>query len=77
MHGNAWEWCQNVQNSKTASAQDIEIIDASQQTFRGGAFGHGPLTVHSVSEIAAAPSERGGDLGFRPARTMMPDASRD
>ena len=77
MHGNAWEWCQKEQDAKTAAAQDIEVIDSSQGTARGGAFGHGPLTLHSVNEIDVHPTERGGDLGFRPARTIAENAIRD
>jgi formylglycine-generating enzyme required for sulfatase activity len=73
MHGNAWEWCQTKQNTEQAdppNAQEIEVTDASTLVFRGGAFGHGPLTAHAVSEIDVHPTERGGDLGFRPVRTM-------
>jgi eukaryotic-like serine/threonine-protein kinase len=77
MHGNAWEWCQKEHDAKTAAAQDIEVIDASQGIARGGAFGHGPLTLHSVNEIDVHPTERGGDLGFRPARTIASNAIRD
>jgi eukaryotic-like serine/threonine-protein kinase len=73
MHGNAWEWCQNRQDPNPSAgppAQDIEVTDSSKKYAGGGAFGHGPLTVHSVSEIEVQPTERGGDLGFRPARTI-------
>jgi serine/threonine protein kinase/formylglycine-generating enzyme required for sulfatase activity len=73
MHGNAWEWCHSRQDATTSTgrpAQATEVTDTSLRNARGGAFGHGPLTLHSVSEIDVTPTERGGDLGFRPARTI-------
>jgi formylglycine-generating enzyme required for sulfatase activity len=73
MHGNAWEWCQFHQGPKNVdpgSSPDFEVTDTARGIARGGAFGHGPLTAHSVSEIEVIPTERGGDLGFRPVRTV-------
>ena len=78
MHGNAWEWCQMPQGNKKAdppSAPDLLVSDSIKGVARGGAFGHGPLTVHAVSEIDVSPTERGGDLGFRPARTIRAAAA--
>ena len=73
MHGNAWEWCHNWVDRRPASVpppiKDV-ITNTVQRPARGGAFGHGPLTVQSANEIPIPPTDRGGDLGFRLARTI-------
>jgi formylglycine-generating enzyme required for sulfatase activity len=73
MHGNAWEWCQDPEATEPPRAPDASgdvVTDAHARIARGGAFGHGPLTLQSASQIPMQPAERGGDLGFRPARTL-------
>ena len=73
IHGNAWEWCQDGGDSRGAGpmAATVGVVtDAVQRAARGGAFGHGPLTVQSSNDIMLRPTEHGGDLGFRPARTV-------
>ena len=66
MHGNAWEWCQDVD---AKSAADV-VTDADERPIRGGAFGHGPLTILSSNFVFTSASVGGGDVGFRPARTL-------
>jgi formylglycine-generating enzyme required for sulfatase activity len=66
MHGNAWEWCQKVPEK---SATDV-IADGTEQPIKGGAFGHGPLTVLSISEDLMTTPSQAGDVGFRPVRTL-------
>ena len=68
MYGNAWEWCQDAEDSAAATgpaAPDGVVTDAVPRVARGGAFGHGTLTMQSSNDIAIQPSQRGGDLGFR------------
>ena len=73
MHGNAWEWCLDRAKSAidarpSASIQVVE--DGSNWIARSGGFGHGLLSVQSMSDIEVPISHRGGDLGFRPVRTL-------
>ena len=73
MHGNAWEWCQDAVGSTASgepAATDGVVTDAGLRVSRGGAFGHGPLTVQSTNQIEVKPTEGGGDMGFRPVRTL-------
>ena len=73
MHGNAWEWCQDGVDPKVSggpAAPDGVVTNARHRVARGGAFGHGPLTVQSTNDIDMQPAERGGDMSFRPVRTV-------
>ncbi len=74
MHGNAWEWCQNRAGSASAdgksSAVRNVVSDADRWLARSGGFGHGLLTVQSANAIDIHVKEGGGDLGFRPARSL-------
>jgi formylglycine-generating enzyme required for sulfatase activity len=70
MHGNAWEWCQDGGTGRASGAAAGVVTDAEGRVVRGGAFAHDPLVIQSSHSIAMAPTERGGDMGFRPARTV-------
>jgi serine/threonine protein kinase/formylglycine-generating enzyme required for sulfatase activity len=73
MHGNAWEWCQDEAGKIPAggpAAPAGVVRDANPRVMRGGAFGHGPLQMQSIGENPTQPTECGGDIGFRPARTI-------
>jgi formylglycine-generating enzyme required for sulfatase activity len=73
MYGNAWEWCQDREATAGAdrpAAPDGVVTDVDHRLARGGAFGHGTLSMQSSNDVSIRPSERGGDLGFRPARTF-------
>jgi serine/threonine protein kinase/formylglycine-generating enzyme required for sulfatase activity len=73
MQGNAWEWCQDSKStgdSDATVAGDGVVMHAVQRLARGGAFGHGPLMMQCSSGIEQVPAEFGGDIGFRPARTL-------
>jgi serine/threonine protein kinase/formylglycine-generating enzyme required for sulfatase activity len=76
MHGNAWEWCHDSLPNDAPAATALTITDADGRVARGGAFGHGPLTAQCISEIVVRPTQKSGDLGFRPARTMPADSAR-
>ncbi len=73
MHGNAWEWCQDrldrVADGGPAASAGV-VNDTNSRVFRGGAFGHGPLTIQSAEGNHMPPWDRGGDVGFRPVRTI-------
>ncbi len=73
MLGNAWEWCHDRDETKAAggSVADKNVVTSSHRRLaRGGAFGHGPLTMSSIGGTEILPKDRGGDLGFRPVRTV-------
>jgi eukaryotic-like serine/threonine-protein kinase len=73
MHGNAWEWCNDGEDVPIARQPSVvpgATIEGGYRIARGGAFGHGPLTVQSSNDIAVQLVEKSGDLGFRPARTF-------
>jgi formylglycine-generating enzyme required for sulfatase activity len=73
MHGNAFEWCQDGPppgQQRGPLSAGVVITDACHRVARGGAFGHGALGSTSASKVIALPTERGIDLGFRPARTL-------
>jgi formylglycine-generating enzyme required for sulfatase activity len=73
MYGNAWEWCQDREETAAAdrpASPDGVVTDGGHRLARGGAFGHGTLSMQSSNDVPIRPSERGGDLGFRPARTF-------
>ncbi len=74
IHGNAWEWCQDRAGSGSSagplSAVPEVVTDAGNRLAHSGGFGHGLLSVQSASDIDAVATHRGGDMGFRPARTV-------
>lgn len=74
MHGNAWEWCQDrADNASPDGRRSIDgvITDAGGRVVRGGAFGHGPPSLQAGSEISMSAKTWSGDIGFRPARTVL------
>jgi formylglycine-generating enzyme required for sulfatase activity len=70
MHGSAWEWCQDGGTGRSSGAAVGVVTDAQERLMRGGAFVHDPLIIQSSHSHAIVPTERGGDMGFRPARTV-------
>jgi formylglycine-generating enzyme required for sulfatase activity len=74
VHGNVWEWCQDRADNLSADGirhVDGVITDAGSRVVRGGAFGHGPLTVQSGSQIGMSAKTWSGDIGFRPAQSVL------
>jgi serine/threonine protein kinase/formylglycine-generating enzyme required for sulfatase activity len=78
MHGNVWNWCQEstwaYAPDGTKAIEDIEDIrDISSElfrSFRGGSFVNPPRDVRSAFRSDNRPDNRGGSVGFRPARTL-------
>ena len=68
MLGNVYEWCQerhtNYQPGKVESSSD-DI----PRLLRGGSFDYRPAVVRSADRNRIAPTVRGINFGFRPART--------
>jgi formylglycine-generating enzyme required for sulfatase activity len=70
MHGNAWQWCQDVFGEKVN--KDIEDVkDENSRVLRGGSFTNGAWDVRSAYRYGAEPASRVNNYGsgFRVART--------
>jgi formylglycine-generating enzyme required for sulfatase activity len=69
MHGNAWQWCQEVQvgkeNKDTTDVQNNDI-----RVLRGGSFLNGYGLVRSAYRLKLEPAVRNIFSGFRVARTI-------
>jgi serine/threonine protein kinase/formylglycine-generating enzyme required for sulfatase activity len=81
MHGNDWEWCQDVYEAYPKKAGSAAIIDNDTnkiisrnegRVVRGGAFFGVPSIVRSSDRSALVPADRSYYFGFRPARTFIP-----
>ncbi len=67
MHGNAWEWCNDGEDIPVARKPSVTQGAANNSGYRmarGGAFGHGPLTVVSSNDVAIELVEQGARPGF-------------
>jgi formylglycine-generating enzyme required for sulfatase activity len=69
MHGNVSEWCHKPPETPHAAGSNTVARTGYGQII-GGAFGHGPLTMQPISSMEISAGEHGGDLGFRPVRTV-------
>lgn len=74
MHGNVWEWCQDAyQDSYTGVPIDGSALDkagASGRIIRGGGWDYPTFYCRSAFRLGYGRGYRGGDLGFRPARSL-------
>jgi formylglycine-generating enzyme required for sulfatase activity len=79
MHGNDWEWCQDASKpysdsgigKATDDLEDItEIPNAAWRALRGGGLDNPASSLRAANRNAERPPGRGGNVGFRPARTL-------
>ena len=78
MHGNVWEWVEDVwhDNYQEAPADGSAWTDAEGKTSysirvnRGGSWNYGPRLLRSVGRYRNLPNDRNYYLGFRVARTL-------
>lgn len=75
MHGNAWEWVQDVWHDKYEGAPGDGSAwesggDASRRVLRGGSWGGNPRGLRSAYRDRSTPGNRNGYVGFRIARTF-------
>jgi formylglycine-generating enzyme required for sulfatase activity len=77
LHGNAWEWVQDVwRDDHVGAPKDAAAWmvagDQSRRVRRGGSFFFQPSHMRSARRIPRSPSHGGFDPGFRVARTLPP-----
>ena len=76
MVGNLWEWTEDCWRDNYKGAPDDglpwTVGDCSRRVVRGGAWNHDPDKLRSAYPLEIFDVSRGGDLGFRVARTLSP-----
>ena len=70
MHGNVWEWCQDVWHSDYEGAPTDDFAwteggDQERRVVRGGSWLSVPEICRSATRDGNAPDGRGNDIGFR------------
>jgi eukaryotic-like serine/threonine-protein kinase len=81
MHGNDWEWCQDVYVRYAQGKDNLAAIDSEENTkinanenrvLRGGSFDSPPSLIRSANRFYIVPSARSNSFGFRLVRTFIP-----
>ena len=76
MHGNVWEWCQDLHWDYSSEAQTDPTGPPTGsvrfRVLRGGSFHYGAINLRSASRGGSAPDrhDKRGELGFRIARSI-------
>jgi formylglycine-generating enzyme required for sulfatase activity len=78
MHGNVWNWCQDVYKDYPVAKDEEAIedkeddlsIDSNSRLLRGGSFGDRAGDLRSAVRFRNAPANRYNGIGFRAARTF-------
>ena len=78
VHGNVWEWCEDVydsvfyRGSEAAGPDPLCTSGSMHRVFRGGSWNYGAWGCRSALRGGAVPDFRRDDLGFRPAYGLLP-----
>ena len=81
LHGNAWEWCQDVYrpfpkpaDPKATLLRDTNPVVSNKidRVLRGGSFNNQPSLTRSANRNNFAPATQDDAVGVRPARTIAP-----
>ncbi len=73
MHGNVWEWCEDVYDSEYYSKPagrdgDVACQSGSEsRVYRGGSWGGAAQYCRSAFRSRAQPTGRNSNIGLRPA----------
>jgi len=74
MHGNVWEWVEdcfaNTFSGLATNGSASTAGDCSRRVLRGGTWVFSPQNLRSALRGLSDPTDRGGDIGFRLARTL-------
>lgn len=75
MHGNVWEWCEDVWHSTYDGAPNdgstwIDGGDQALRILRGGSWDNDPEYLRSARRVRNRPVVRASDMRFRIARTI-------
>ena len=68
MHGNAWQWCQDVWNGQP-NKDNVDVKNNQGHVLRGGSFDFIAGTTRSAERHYSGPAYRDKYAGFRVART--------
>jgi formylglycine-generating enzyme required for sulfatase activity len=76
VHGNVWEWVEDCwhdsYNGAPSDGSAWTSVDCSRRVLRGGSWGIDPGILRAARRDWGTPVDRGGDIGFRLARTLNP-----
>ena len=75
VHGNVWEWCLDEYGITPVRPREgdglrLRTDDTGTKCFRGGSFRRTSIFARSAMRGSASPSQRGDEVGFRPARAL-------
>ena len=72
MHGNVWEWCEDMYQATASSTQDaVNGTSPSDRVLRGGSWGNGTNNVRSSARYGVTPGVTNFYYGFRVARAPL------
>ena len=70
MHGNVWEWCEDVTFGKLPGGTNPKVTTAGEnRVLRGGSWVIGPRDTRSATRNRFTPVNRNNNAGFRVSRT--------
>jgi formylglycine-generating enzyme required for sulfatase activity/uncharacterized caspase-like protein len=75
MHGNVWEWCQDVWHDNYLGAPAdggawIDGVDTKSRVLRGGAWNSGAGSARSATRAYGSSTDKGNHIGFRIVATL-------